>query len=282
MKTNPKTKAERWEDLIFNQRNKAYGAYVIRKTQDQRTTAGLIFSTGSLLIFALSVFFHLQVSNETWEETIIPDKGLRILDKPPVIEIEKIAPSGGGGKPQKSKTKIPDELKPLLAVANADEIDEEDKTDDKKEVQDLNQEFTSDGDESSADDKLNFNTGPSGGLSTGLGNSTGDGIIDWNSFEDDIVRPGFAGGESAMVRFLRNNIRMPYSDDRGKEHLVHVIFIVDEFGMVSDAKILRSAGKIYDEEALRVVSKMPNWVPGTHGGRKAKFRLILPIKFLSR
>jgi protein TonB len=282
MKTNPKTKAERWEDLIFNQRNQAYGAYVIRKTQDQRTTAGLFFSTGSLLILALSVFFHLQKSYTTLEEPYIPEKGLIKLDKPPLIEIEKIAPSGGGEKPQKAKTKIPDELKPLLAIANADEKDEDEKTEDEKEVQDLNQNFSNDGDQSSADDKENFNAGPSGGSQAGIGISTGDGIINWDSFEDDIVRPGFAGGETAMVRFLRNNIQMPYSGEREKEHLVHVIFIVDEFGMVSDAKILRSAGTIYDDEALRVVSKMPNWVPGTHGGRKAKFRLILPIKFLSR
>ena len=63
---------------------------------------------------------------------------------------------------------------------------------------------------------------------------------------------------------------------------VYVTFLVDKDGKVKDAKILRGIGGGCDEEALRVVSHMPDWKPGKQNGRAVMVQYNLPVKFTLR
>ena len=92
--------------------------------------------------------------------------------------------------------------------------------------------------------------------------------------------PTFPGGEEALMNFLRKNIRYPqYAVDQGISGRVFVRFVVEPDGTVSNIEILRGIGGGCDEEAVRVVKMMPNWIPGEAFGKKVRVTYTLPINF---
>lgn len=92
--------------------------------------------------------------------------------------------------------------------------------------------------------------------------------------------PMFRGGEQKLMEFLVNNLVYPQEAiDAGIEGRVFVEFYIEKDGTVSDAKVLQGIGYGCDEEALRVVSLMPKWVPGKQRGQCVRVRYTLPIKF---
>lgn len=95
--------------------------------------------------------------------------------------------------------------------------------------------------------------------------------------------PEFPGGEEALLKFLGKNTNYPAMAVDGKiSGTVHVEFIVDENGKVKDVKLKNSIGGGCDEEALRVISSLPNWKPGKQRGKNVKVMFTLPINFILR
>lgn len=92
--------------------------------------------------------------------------------------------------------------------------------------------------------------------------------------------PKFPGGEKAMLSYLSNNITYPAAAKKeGIQGRVFVNFIIEKDGRVSEVKILRGIGGGCDEEALRVVSSMPDWEPGMQSGKAVRVSFNLPINF---
>lgn len=93
----------------------------------------------------------------------------------------------------------------------------------------------------------------------------------------------FAGGDTAMHPWLVKSIHYPDElFDAGIHGRVYVRFIVDEAGVVREAKILQSPAAAFSEEVLRVIALMPKWNPGTAFGREARFLYRLPVDFKLR
>lgn len=94
------------------------------------------------------------------------------------------------------------------------------------------------------------------------------------------VMPEFPGGETAMLNYLTKNMQYPeMAREQGIQGKVWLSFVVDKEGMIKDVKILRGIGAGCDEEAKRVVSKMPRWNPGKMNGRNVMVKCNLPINF---
>lgn len=92
--------------------------------------------------------------------------------------------------------------------------------------------------------------------------------------------PQFPGGHIALVEYLSKNIKFP--KEKEKENVrarVVASFTVDKDGSITDAKIVRSQGEAFDNEALRVINGMPKWIPGTQNGKAVSVKYILPITF---
>lgn len=89
----------------------------------------------------------------------------------------------------------------------------------------------------------------------------------------------FPGGIQAMMRFLQRNIIIPNSIRGSVTGKSFVKFIVDKEGFITEVSILKSAGKNLDDEAMRVVKKMPRWKPGTQRGIPVKSQFVLPVYF---
>lgn len=108
-------------------------------------------------------------------------------------------------------------------------------------------------------------------------NTNSSGIVPYDELDTD---PSFIGGETAMLKFLSDNLIYPETAKTNNiKGRVIVEFVVDKNGNISSPKVLRSPNKILDEEAIRVVSKMPKWKPGTKDGKPVSTKMVLPIKF---
>jgi protein TonB len=92
--------------------------------------------------------------------------------------------------------------------------------------------------------------------------------------------PGFPGGEEKLFEYLRKNIKYPpVARENGISGRVFVTFVVDKDGKVKDARILRGIAGGCDEEALRVIRAMPDWKPGKQNGRAVAVQYNLPVNF---
>jgi len=93
-------------------------------------------------------------------------------------------------------------------------------------------------------------------------------------------KPRFPGGESELRKFLSLNLRYPSQALEGKvEGEVIVSFRIDEAGHVSEPVVLKGLGHGCDEEAIRVVKNMPDWVPARKNGKHVTVVYNLPIVF---
>ena len=94
--------------------------------------------------------------------------------------------------------------------------------------------------------------------------------------------PSFPGGYKGLQKYFDDNLEYPVdAQDQGVEGTVRIGFTVDEKGKLMNPMIEGiNEGYGLDEEALRVVSKMPTWVPGKINGKPVKTKFTLPVKFV--
>lgn len=108
-----------------------------------------------------------------------------------------------------------------------------------------------------------------------------EGRVVYNKAEVD---PSFNGGEEAMIKYLNDNIKYPDdAKEKGVEGTVFVDFIVAEDGSVREAVVTDAPGEEVDQslrnEAIRVVTSMPKWVPGRQRGKPVNVKFSLPVTF---
>lgn len=94
-------------------------------------------------------------------------------------------------------------------------------------------------------------------------------------------QPEFPGGEKELDKFLSENIKYPrQAIEDSIQGKVFVTFVVEKDGKITDARVLRGIGGGCDEEALRVIKKMPKWIPGKQRGKAVRVQFNLPIAFI--
>lgn len=92
--------------------------------------------------------------------------------------------------------------------------------------------------------------------------------------------PEYIGGEAARIQFLNDNLIYPKKARRNNiMGVVYVTFSVSEEGKVEGVEILRGVHPVLDAEALRIVKKMPSWIPGKLDGENVRFGFNMPVKF---
>ena len=94
------------------------------------------------------------------------------------------------------------------------------------------------------------------------------------------LKPQFPGGEQEMMKFISENIKYPENaKEKGVTGTVIINFVVGSDGKIGRIKVMRGIGSGCDEEAIRVLVKMPNWIPGKKGGEAVAASVTLPFKF---
>lgn len=150
---------------------------------------------------------------------------------------------------------------------------------------DLSLEIVEDGTTISQNSEVfNQESGKNDGESDGTGDGTGESGDDVNeeAMHARFVQnpPTFPGGPDALYKFLSQNLRYPERGVKSKlQGVVMVEFAIERDGTPSHARIVSTSSDIFNEEALRVISIMPKWNPGTHNGRAVRTYITLPIRF---
>jgi protein TonB len=104
-----------------------------------------------------------------------------------------------------------------------------------------------------------------------------DSVYNTSSIE---IQPEFPGGEAALYKFLADNIKYPrMAVESGIQGTVYIGFVVEKNGNLSNISVLRNPNELLTNEALRVVTSMPDWSPGKQGGRPVRVSFSLPVKF---
>ena len=92
--------------------------------------------------------------------------------------------------------------------------------------------------------------------------------------------PKFPGGYDALKNFIAENIQYPETArNSGISGIVYVSFVVEKDGSIGDIMVLKSIGGGCDEEAVRVIKLMPNWMPGKQKGQNVRTKFTIPINF---
>ena len=101
-----------------------------------------------------------------------------------------------------------------------------------------------------------------------------------NTNVDDEL-PSFPGGDAKLREWIKKNMKYPsYAKNNGIEGQVLVVFIVEKDGSISNAEVSWGVDPSLDQEALRIVNKMPKWKPGTQNGVAMRVKYRLPITFM--
>lgn len=272
-------------DVVFEGRNKEYGAYQMRSTYQERMMRAMIWSFG--LFIAMFIAYGVWKNSKSLNEEIaIPDPIVVLrevsIEKPNIKPAEiKPAPAVGSAAPAPPKAQIR-YVQPTV-VADHQEVE----TVDIPTQEDL--EGKAIGTTTSANESGDANTAFGSDDNTSEGNGTGTGTGTEGSGESEVMTPEvfnfveempeFPGGEKKMMEFIQKKLAIPpVVREMSENQTVHVRFVVDEQGQVSDIQVLRSTIRLMEQPSIDVVSNMPKWKPGKHNGRPVKVYFTLPIK----
>lgn len=251
-----------WEDIIFENKHKAYGAYVLRKSYTSYVLKATLVASGSLLLglsFPKIMGAFESDGSEVKQEMVATAQFMELAPPPPIEKV--MAPPPKAPEVQKVVKYVPPK------VTKEEVVEEELPT--IEEIKN-NQIGTVDVE---GKEGLPIEN-PVVVVEEGNGAGT-DEVFDF--VEES---PEYSGGMEALAKFLQKNLRYPARASRmGIEGTVYVSFIVDQNGAITEVEVKKGIDQSCDEEAARVISKMPNWKPGKQAGRAVKVRYIMPIKF---
>jgi periplasmic protein TonB len=256
-------------DLLFEDRNKAYGAYELRKSYNKRIRNALLITFAALLLIFLAAFVSQRV-NTTDDKTVnVQDVVLEEIKQeekkeeppppppppkvePPKVEMTKFTPPVIKKDEEVKQEEIPPEVEKLedtkIDVVNQEGIKDEGiaapVVDEGKQVVEAPKE-----DENKVFTKVEIEASFAG---------------DWASF---------------LKRNLNADVAVNGGAPPGTYQVI-VQFIVDKEGNVSDVKALTNHGYGMEEEAMRAIKKAPKWNPAVQNGRQVKAYRKQPITFI--
>lgn len=95
-----------------------------------------------------------------------------------------------------------------------------------------------------------------------------------------VTSASFPGGPGAYTKYMNNNLQYPVTAQKqGIEGRVLLQFVVETDGTISEIKVLKSAHSLLESEALRLIKKMPNWIPATSENEDVRSYFQMPIVF---
>lgn len=260
-----------WLDLVFDHRNKNYGAYELRQSYGRTMTKsmGIAFAAVALLSAA----------------TIIFKAKPKPIDNRRIIEV-KLDPSIPK-PPVEAKPKQPDAPAPMEHQKPAAPVEAKgfttphivptDPPTDPPTITDLKDAAIGPADVKGTPGGNTVIEQPQQG---GGGGGAGKGeevVTDFGGLE---VMPEPVGGAAAWAKFLQKNLRFPgAAQDAGVSGKVLLSFIIEKDGTLSNIKVDRPAGYGFDEEALRVLKLAKAWKPGVQNGQNVRVRYSIPISF---
>ena len=264
-----------WTDLVFEGKNKEYGAYVLRRDTGKRNAKALVWvMIGIALIFAIA-YANLAIQNAMKQNATIDTD----------VELSKLAQKKEAKVERKEPVKVEVEQKVVEKVKSsvkftAPEIKKDDEVKPEDEIK-------------SQDDLSKTNTAI--GTFDVKGNDEAEGevlkakevVVDEKPKEEetkvfDVVEqmPSFPGGDAELMKYLSTHIKYPVvAEENGIQGRVIATFVVERDGSITDVRVVKSVDPSLDKEAVRVTKAMPHWIPGKQNGSAVRVKYTVPVTF---
>jgi periplasmic protein TonB len=264
-------------DIIFADRNKAYGAYNLRRSYPQYLMRALLFGLLVIGLFMAMPYILGAITNAMKAE----DKPIDAVVEMSTPDIDKNEPPPPPPPPPPTP---PPPVKATVAfvppvIVEDEKVQEEPK---KQEIDQLDTMKT----QIAKTTQTGTDDGDPGEMNTGEDlTNTG---IQTNRQEDnepkeltDVQKlPSFPGGEAELMKYLSENIKYPaIARENNIQGTVALSFIVEKNGSLSNVKILKDPGGGCGKEAVRVLETMPRWTPGEANGNPVRVKFTLPVRF---
>jgi protein TonB len=280
MMTNAQLATASLDDIVFDGRNRHYGAYELRALYQRHMTRALIIATAMLALLLVFPLLGQLLAKDvaTVVPPIIVDSNPTIIDMPD--EIKVLPPPPAASQPVAPPPQPPTVRDVVPVVTTDDKVTPEDKVPDQSELVDAKPGVVTSIGDPGADPNTNLEdlrTG-SGGLG---GDGTGDAVAEkpYLSVEQMPELPG-GGGTAAIVAAIQRAAKYPALALRNQvEGRIFVSFVVNSLGDVSDIKVIKGLGSGLDEETIRAVKALPRFIPGKQNGRAVSVAYTVPISF---
>ena len=267
-----------WRDIVFEGKNKEFGAYTMRAGSTARHTKAVFWVIISLAIVVVLLILSVNGVFSKAEDTTVTSTVQEVVSYEVPEEIEE---------EEEEQFVMPEEPEEIIApeeVANQQQVTDllivdDDKIEEDKQVKNT--------------DEVLENEAALGAVDITEGTNDLNKVIVKEEVivapvvEDEPVsiamveqKPEFPGGEAAMYKWLGDNIVYPSAaSEEGVQGRVVVEFVVGKDGSITNVRVVRPRHPALDKEALRVVKAMPNWVPGRNNGQPVKVTYTLPVTF---
>ena len=275
--------SKQWLDIVFDGKNKEFGAYEMRANSPKRHTRAVV-----IVIIALAVILTLLILSITGVFSRAEEEG---PDAATEQELATFAPDEVIEEEEEIEEQIkfeePEEIIQPEEVANEQRVTElmivEDENFDKdKEVKDKSE--------------VMENEAQAGALDITEGtNDLNKQIVRDQVIQEEVKqpepekvynmamveqKPEFPGGDAAMYKWLGYHIVYPAAAvEEGVQGRVTVSFDVAKDGSIENVKVIRGRHQALDKEAVRLVKAMPKWQPGRNNGQPVKVTYTLPVTF---
>lgn len=254
-------------DIVFEGRNKNYGAYALRRNYEKNVKKAMFIGTLAVAFFAGAPFVYSKIMSNL---LVVKPEEHRVILITTDIELPKeeivVPPPPKEVKPpQATQTYVP----PVVKIDNDVPDDAPPPTPPTGNIQ--------------AATKTTDDTGPMTVPMVDI--LTAPTIVEPTPTEEELIgiveqQAEFPGGVTELMKYLRDNLKYPEIAKEGTiQGRVVLRFVVEKDGSVSNISILKSVHELLDKEAIRVTKGMKNWSPGKQGGRSVRSYFTLPVNF---
>lgn len=281
MAKNVDLTSKEWCDLVFEGRNKSFGAYALRLDTKPRHLKAFIYTLIGALILGIVAFSYLKVSAYIEEQRIkdAAEQQMAFVDTAAEEEEEEEETQERieEQKPEALPEEILNTVKVTeLLIAKDEEVRSEDEIKTQDELKETQTAFGQTDFDKGTDDR---------NITREHKNEV---IVEEKKpepvkeavFKAVEQMPTFPGGEAALMKYLREHINYPtVAMENNVQGKVIVQFVVTKTGKVGEVKVARSVDRDLDKEAVRVCKSLPDFIPGRMNGQAVNVWYTLPVQF---
>ena len=270
-----------WTDIVFEGKNKEFGAYTLRNASPKRHTRSII---SVLIVLAALLTVLILVMTGVFKSA---ESDVNVTNEQINVELSQAeeTPEDEDQQVDMPEPEIPEEVQEEKDVAATQAVteliikEEVDKEKEQKNVEDILDNTSAIGakDHVGVEDVNKEAVRHEVVEEKPVEKPKDEGPVNVAMVEQ---KPSFPGGDAAMMKWLGENISYPAAaSEEGVEGRVTVQFIVEKDGSVSNVQVVRGKHPALDAEAVRVVKKMPKWTPGRNNGQPVRVTYNLPVTF---
>lgn len=255
-------------DIVFDNRNKSYGAYDLRKFYGNRLAKALLltFSLTGAAVLSVSFLKKEKISRPQIPDIVMVNTRVHTLEP-----VEIVAPKQKPAQKQTAKVPGQKHLSNIVITKNEKEATPLAKNLDSVAISNTTQ-------AGEAGEKL-LVKGPEPGAENIKAPTAPAAVDKITPMYTAEVMPKFPGGMGGLRKFLQKNLQNPQDLEEGQVISVKIKFVVGYDGKLKSFETIEDGGKAFNNEVIRVLKRMPEWEPGRSNGENVSVYYTIPVKF---